>query len=575
MRSRPIVLALGVARRLGFRLALRLGLGLGVGLALCLALCLPFLPGCSEEDGTESPCAPPVPGGRIEGEVRLGDKASGVTITATRVPERPGDVFVLDRSTEADGTFGFDVPAGRYIVSCFSYGYAEDGLREGAASGETLVVEPLTSPVRVRFDLATLSVALAVPPFLDGETAAIRLDRETDPNPDGNASSYVRKASMQVAGGQANIVLRGVLPGRYRLRVELGLRVYSCIGCVHAGEFVWYPSVRAPAEAEWLDFPPDGRLDLSMDLSAQASRMTGTVGGAWREMQTGPPDIRVFDLDGHLLLGPRTIEDDGTAAIDMLYHGPVKVLIEHNGIGAWVGGMGFDEALEIPLEPGTTATFDHEESGILVETESSEYLWSFEPLRVFRADGTEVGLLHTHMAPVPFPIAIPNLGPGEYRIRIEGEMGSDPWIPQWFDGALRTEDATTIPVSRAGETVRRTIHLIRGATISGTIGTDTGPDYRRYTVFLTSADDPAILAYDWSATATGRFEMIGVPDGSWKLGIRATEDDGGDYAGGDAGGAPHTIWFPGTSDWAASQPIVIADLEDVTADFLVSGRRPR
>ena len=72
-----------------------------------------------------------LPGGRIEGTVRTGAIPTDMLVLATRV-DGPHELLVK-ADVAADGSYGVDVPAGRYVVSLGSesgrivYDYSQDG----------------------------------------------------------------------------------------------------------------------------------------------------------------------------------------------------------------------------------------------------------------------------------------------------------------------------------------------------------------------------------------------------------------------------------------------------------------
>jgi len=58
------------------------------------------------------------------------------------------------------------------------------------------------------------------------------------------------------------------------------------------------------------------------------------------------------------------------------------------------------------------------------------------------------------------PVALPNLGPGTYYLKIAPLSTRETWLPFWYDGQLTRDTATPIVISEEGEVVEIVADLL-------------------------------------------------------------------------------------------------------------------
>lgn len=109
------------------------------------------------------------------------------------------------------------------------------------------------------------------------------------------------------------------------------------------------------------------------------------------------------------------------------------------------------------------------------------------------------------------------LPPGRYRLRIDPSMpGWVPWTGQWFDQAERPEDATLIEIPAHGPLVPVTLRMQAGGSIQGSVVAP--PDYG-LAVYGTRPDDPRACWIGPADPRAGRFALVGLENGDYKIGL--------------------------------------------------------
>ena len=532
---------------------------LGALQGLCLGAC---------GESTTEPQEPDLPTGTILGTVRSGGIPLDATVRATRVGLPDGDQSLFEFKVRPDGTYGLDVPMGRYVVGLrfgeswdLTYTYSAMGVRLGDAPPDTLVVQSIYSPVSADFVLASLRVHVDLPPDFDGAVGVVQLHRRGD-TPPLSPWSYRGSQYGAVQNGSLDLALSGVLPGSYRVEVEVGF----------SSEPFWIPGVRDSALSPWIEVPPDRSPEVRGRVGPEVARIQGRIIGAWLEMGlSSGPEVALLDPDSTLVCRSG-VAADGRFDAKTFFPGPVKLLVRQYGIDQWIGGRTFEDASVFQLEAGRTISgIELVQSGMQVEIGGLYPRVGAAWFRLYDATTLAPAAASLAQPWYNLTVALPNLRPGTYRMYIEPHsFGSQWWAPQWFDRANNSASGATITIGREGEVVPISVVLEKGGTIAGAVHEAEGVT-GDYSLYLTRADDPAPSSrtYAWSLNLGFRFE--GLPDGDWKVGASRLSPSN-PYS--DTPPA-ETVWFPGTTDWQAAGIIPIRNFGDVTSiDIVMPSPQP-
>lgn len=546
----------------------------GFVLAVAVGL-LGALAACSEDVVQPAPLG--VAGGRIAGTVRTGGEPVELVLRATRISEKPGDVAEFDIAVDwrgPQGVFQKDLPAGRYVATLrfwrhsVEYPYRAGGLGSGDVMPDTLLVDAEHSPVTLDFDLATLRVRVNASRELDGARGTVKLlKRDTSPDP---SRSYHWYDDAVIVAGTLDVTLAGVLPGAYQVEVEIAAPRSECCW-PYGNERFWIPGVRDAATAPWTDVGVDQHVDLTLRIDHDPSHIQGEIVGAWLDLELlGPPSVALVTPDSTVVHDLRSTDRDGRFDLRQSIPGPVKVLVEHDGIVQWVGGRSFSEAQTFELAPsGTVSGVQVVQSALQIEIQTGDV--GGANLRLYDASTLSLAFEWLRAYTGASTLTMPNLLPGHYLMHIEPRFsGSASWIPQWYDRASTAAAATPIGIDHPGQIVPVSIALELGATVTGTVY-DSADPMDTYFIYITRADDPARWGDTvvWSSRPSYRFN--GVPDGAWKIGAwrRVSGSNVPDEPPAD------TVWFPSTIGWNAATPITVVDHADVAdVDIVIPAPAP-
>jgi hypothetical protein len=521
-----------------------------------------------------------VPAGRISGHVRLaGDDPAIMVVEAAVRPPHPGWTGEVFRAVPGvDGSYCLDVPAGRYCVQIRSVDsasrYAVSRPNHGDAPAETLLVDSDHSPV-VDFELGRMHVHLDLPPVMDGTRWSLLLYRRSSPR------TPVRSehGPPEIRGGTLDLTAPALYPGDYRMRMVVGGDSCDCSGCWCAGETFWLPGTRDSSAALWVEIAPNATADISCAVGVERpARLEGDVTGAWLEMGLSlPPSVTLVTPDSLPVLGPWGVAPDGHFAVDLFLPEPVKVRVDHYGIAQWVGGPDFAEAEVFPLESGRTTTGARlVQSGLRVVLGGPWLEVQDACIRLY--DPTDLRLLASSdlLSGKGLVHGLPNLRPGTYLIlltRAAWWYGSVAWAPQWFDRAVHPRDATAVTIGREGEVANLDVTCDPGGTIRGTVSATQlmgGVVRFHYFAYLTPADDPSCLGRVMTTSRPLRYEMAGVPNGRWKVGVARYEWDLFEDPPVPAQPPAGTVWYPSATDWNEAGIVSVSDLRTVEGiDFVL------
>ncbi len=520
--------------------------------ALCgLILILTLVTGCDDDNI----CNPIVPAGRIEGQVSTGGLPVAGTIAAQAVDLPPGREATFRADLRADGSYGIDVPAGRYIVKAelsspnANYDYTAAGPGYGRIPPDTLVVNGQRSWTHIDFPLASLTVRVTLPDAgLDGRTCSVFLHRDGDEDTDTN-TRYLWLGRAQFDSTSSTVEMPGVLPGRYRIELDLGSRMCDCIRYCD-GEHIWLPGVPGPDQADWYDVPTGETMSLEYGNTTVPGRLTGRIGGAWMELGLSrPPELSLISTDSATVRGRQAVGDDGTFTADLYQPVPVKLLITQQGLARYAGGPDFASATVYDLAPGRTIS-DIEITTCAITMETSISLTGCCGSPIFEIydpdDLTLLGSIEDHFF-FKSSYTLPNLWPGNFLLKIVPEsfdIGSLPWIPQWYEEATEPSGAQLITIAAEGDILSLSMNVLTGGTISGRILDVPDPAAFRK-IIATPADSLMIWGSNYTSRPEQDYELLGLPDGDYKIGtlLVFTESD--------------PIWYPGTTDWDSATVITL------------------
>ena len=277
-------------------------------------------------------------------------------------------------------------------------------------------------------------------------------------------------------------------------------------------------------------------------------------------LQERSPDIHLIE-DLPVRVIQRWLWKRGYVGVEEVVPRPVKILVAQGGIIHWIGGTDFATATVFPLAAGeVTSGIRFETCGLTVT--STDPLKTFDHVTIELYDAAESteAISETYSSGSLHTLGLSNLLPGSYRVRIQPSRGSCRWLPQWFDGATAFDEAETITIGAPGEIVPLAVELEAGGVIRGTIRAPPEDRQETFWLLVTSAAAPSDC---WTSLRNNRvvrdFEIFGLPDGDWKIGVTRRHLFGGcpDSLPGDM------RWYPGTPDWEAATAIEIRDHAEI------------
>jgi len=553
--------AAGAMIRWGWRTALVLGAGLAASLS------------CARHATT--PPAARIAGGRIEGRVLcVGLPVRGSVTVAGKVDASRARIE-FGTVVDSSGFYRLDLPAGRYVLilevgnSNTTYAYAASGLRPSSDPPDTLPVNESTSPVRADFLLGSVHAHLAMPPALAGYGGNILLHRRGEQS-SYLGSGYVGFGEALIANGALDLSLNDILPGIYKVEVDLGFENSLYAGY---GEHLWVPGVRDSAASPEYTVQANQTLEVGGALTSAAASLTGTISGAWQSLGNSfRPGVALYDLAGRLVSGPVPVDDAGNFGFAVYVPVPVNLLVDDGMTRQWFGGASQAQAQVFNLQSGGTVSgANWVQSGLLLEVQGLPQ--EVEELRFRLFDAATAALVTDWDDGVSGTfIGLSNLRTGTYLLQVEPDSiygrGNEPWVGQWYDRASSRQNATPIAVTDPGEVVRLPVTLQRGATLSGA-AQDTSASARGYVIWLTTAQDSSAWCLSTLRAGPWNFSFQGVPDGAWKLGasragplpVSSTPPAG-------------TIWYPGVAGWSRAGVIQVQGGADLPG-LDISLARPR
>jgi hypothetical protein len=501
-------------------------------LTVYLVLVIGLIAGCGEEETL--PCGPDGTG-VIRGAILAAGQPVSARIVALRVRREPGDpqYSLLQGFADSTGVYSIEVPAGDYLLAidgfaCFSYyhqgtlGPGEQADTLSVARGETVTADLIAGAMRVD---------LTGPDELEGRTAVIRLE-----SVDSACSSTAERATM--ARGTTTFYLRRVLPGTYRLSLDL----------LDLGQ-VWLPGTTTVSEADTVVVRP-GRERLYETGLPQAAILRGTVTGSWQELGQAPPRVNLAysDRPGVFAI---TVANSVDGSFEFHVYGRARGVlnVQIDSITRWYGGDSQQTATPIELEPGRTVQLDLRESGVAgwLNAEPSpdnSNIWLTDASGATRGRCIPDG-------PGGF-FRMSNLAPGTYFLHIPA---GPTWIDQWYDQADSLAAATPVVIADEGQIVWLSLDLEKGGKIEGRLFRDDGAPAYGVPLDLVGPTGSQPIRRVRSNGDGGAFAFPALPDGDYRIVAHPNEID-----------VP--VWYPGVLDPQLALVISIRDHAEVTEVFI-------
>lgn len=477
---------------------------LAVGALLGLGACVGGLP----------PLSPGSDIGVVEGRVR---EASAGVAAQVEFVDNEGPLYAeLKVVADSTGWYRAELPIGLYHVRLVL-----DGTTAGSyTNNDTILVGRCTR--RYDFERTRATVSVLLPPELDGEVARLTTV----------GSNCRAGASQRVADGRVDFDLRLLPPARYTMRMSVGYDM---------AEF-YLPTTYVSGDADSLD-ARHGTGAYAIDLSDRMASVSGRVTGAWQDLGVS------MNVDAVTLLGRHIsgswCADDGSYRLTTFVPEPVRIVTRCQGIENWYGGARRATATVLDLRPGQAVTdIDIHDGAINVRfTGPGDRVPERHTLFVRRADGSEVQVDYTWGN----PLAVPNLPPGDYRLRVGGYCDRDAWQPQWYGGGA--DSTTAVPVTVvAGEVATVTMTLQGGGSLAGVFEGEDSDTWHSHAVAIRDGNGAALCASPVT-TYYGGFSFAGLADGEYLLSL------------GSSGGL---YWYPGTFDQSAATRLVISGGNAIT-----------
>jgi hypothetical protein len=487
-------------------------------------------PGCDDDSVTGS-CPDRVLAGTIRGHVDVGPMAFDGRVRVQSIHMTYPYAYTVNALIDSDGSYSVQVPYGSYYARVdltsagASYFYADVGYRRSggqwvvASSGQdTLVLDEKHPLLELDLVSGSLEVLVHAPEELEGRYVGLMPEHTRLPQP---SYSYLHwcSASAKVANGAALFQMPGFLPGACRLKVSIERDFY--------GEEVFYlPGTRNAQEADTFTVEPSQVTHCEIDLTAPAALLSGSVRGSWQILDCPYPIVDLYSLDS-TLVAEQVCSWEGCFSFRLYRPEPVKVRVSIDGVGRWIGGDSFADAVVFALQPGSVAEVPElVESGILVRLDLLDYS-SDSMLRLVLYDATTLERVRTTPlnTSVGASLVCANLLPGTYRVFIDNAYLRSSAVSQWFDRAPDIQSAAVVTVPGDGQVAEIRAVLEAGGEIRGQVR---GPDYICSAVFYVVDVHTGIcvgcagcLPCDCACICDNPllFRARGVPDGDYKVGV--------------------------------------------------------
>lgn len=416
---------------------------------------------------------------------------------------------------DSTGWYRVELPVGSYRVSLRSDA-VEPWLQGNHSEADTV---QLGRAVRRRdFLRGRARIEVTLPAWFDGTTATLVLNR-----PEASADQRA-----DVVDGVAAFDLRLVPIHGYVMRLD------------PSGDLPAFmlPGTFLVANADSLRIG-SVPATYAADLRDRFVRVEGRVTGSWQQGGLSMDVVAVSPSGSSR--GLARCDADGTFRLDLIAPDLVRIASRYGSMYRWFGGTATGAPTLYELAPGQTITgLEMSEGGLRLDFEGPGLLAdALGSVLLVHPDGTRQNLdLSYHRNPV----LLVNLAAGDYRLQIVGGCALDPWLPQWYDGAVDEADALPLTVVE-GALTDATIRHQAGGVLRGVFaGEPAVVNAGRRIYLFDAAGTPVCGNGSWFTGSA--FEWPGLPDGVYVLGMVISST---------------SWWYPGTQALDQAERLTIVD----------------
>ncbi len=473
---------------------------------------------------TDDPVCPDFQLGAIEGVVTsAGEPVAGAHVLA--FPRESSDnTAEATAVTDSSGRYHLDLPNGLYWVEIQTH------RGELYLSAEIDTVRVASDLTRLDFPWGRAEISVGMPAAFEGRSCHLVMDGFPPVGQD-----------AVVIDGMATFSFPLLRPQTYTMRLWSGLVDIA---------FPAAMSLDDPRDS--LVVGPDEPTVYAIDFAATYATLEGRITGGWQQIGGSPPLIRVFSLDS-LRLDTFSPDQDGNFTIELLAARDIVLQTDdYYGITRWVGGASCAAATHFTLKPGDHLTgVEIPESRIRLTLRGPSGMVDHDDSVLLINDRGQRFPLPVHLGQDPRIIG--NLDAGRWFLQVNGYQTGQTWAAQWYHDADSLQSATPIELA-SGEGVDLTMDLHRGGSISGQVLMYGGTP--SFTVSCTLCDSDGIPLGGpeqphWFDAPEGRFTIPGLPDGSF-------------FVAAYNPWTRETVWYPGTTDFASAQPVIVDGHGQVT-----------
>lgn len=361
-------------------------------------------------------------------------------------------------------------------------------------------------------------IDVSLPPWFDGSTVTLRLSRP-------EASAEQRTTAED---GAAAFDLRLVPIHGYLMRLD------------PSGDMPTFmlPGTFLVANADSLHIG-NVPATYAADLRGRFARVEGRVTGSWQ--QSGlPMDVFATSPSGSSR-GLARCDPDGAFRLDLIAPDLVRIASRCGPMYRWFGEAATGSPTLYELAPAQLITgLEMSEGGLRLDFEGPGLLAdNLGSVVLVHPDGTRQTLdLGFYRNPALFS----NLAAGDYRLQVVGGCALDPWVTQWYDGAIDEADALPLTVVE-GALTDATIRQEAGGVLRGVFAGEPEVTMTDRRIDLYDAGGTPVCgngAWFWG----GAFEWPGLPDGVYVLGTVISST---------------SWWYPGTTELDQAERLTIVD----------------
>jgi len=501
------------------------------GLALLVvgpALCAAALIGCDAGGGHT--CCPECGTGFVEGYLLGGGRPVGGAAIRFYPRRAAGGMPHGSVRTDTAGWFRAELPCGAYLIQVKigddSFTVTPAGFEDWTDPRDSLTVAAGTR----RFDIegGALQVAWVVPATLRGAEVRCGLKVAGE----GYNPSHYQRA---IAATDTLIFDFPLLaPGAYEVALAPDLE----------GDY-WLPGTRNLEHAAAFTVGTSAPC-LVTDAPPPTVRLEGRVLGSWQALGLQRPVLVGVSADSSRLFRIAT-DRDGAFELELCYPEPFRLSFSIGRLARWWGGDDFDSATRFDAQPGEAIPpIEYLESGFACRWEPPLFSTQDDILiAITRADGRPPQNIE-FIPQLSNPIAVANLAPGDYYLRIRPSFGDLPWCAQWYPGVPEQAAAHVIAVPPHGGVAQVEMTLSPCSCIAGRVWrADCSPAARCEVRAMRHVEGEAAYPDEWYRTMTthaGDYTLCGLPAGEYTILA-------------DVDGDPD--WYPGTGNRHLALPILV------------------